>query len=246
MRRIIIAIALCLLPSASGCSDSQTRHLDVFAAASLTDAFDAIESMFEEQNEAVEVRVNALASSDLASQIEQGAPADVFASADIENMKRLQDQGLILGSPEVFARNRLAILVQSGNPKGIRSLEDLTDPSLVVSLAAPAVPAGKYAQELFDKASVEVDADSQEQDVRAVVARVASGEADAGIVYETDAAIVPETISVSIPDRFNVVARYPIALVAGSQERPLAKDFMKLVLSSQGRDILRSYGFEGP
>src|ERR687891_834162 len=164
---VLLAMAACSSEGSDngGTGSNEPQTVTVFAAASLTDAFDEIASEFTEVNANVEVEFNFLASSDLAAQIIEGAPADVFASADEASMERVTDEGLA-ADPEVFAENRLAIAVPSGNPEGISSLSDLEDPELVVALCNEECPAGRYALEIFQAAGVTVEPDSLEADVR--------------------------------------------------------------------------------
>ncbi len=239
------AVSLLLFVSCAN-ADSEETQLTVFAAASLSDSFAVIADRFEAAHESVDVRLNFLGSSQLAQQIEQGAPADVFASADTETMKELTAQDLLASEPEVFTTNRMAIVVEEGNPREIREPADLEDPSLVVSLAAPEVPAGEYAREVLANAGVQVIPDSEEQDVRAVVTRVATGEADAGIVYESDAMATSKVDLVPIPPGSNVVARYPIAVLSDADDDGLAQDFVSLVLSDGGVKVLLDMGFHRP
>jgi molybdate transport system substrate-binding protein len=189
------------------------------------------------------VELNFGGSSTLAAQITQGAPADVFASADQPNMQKVVDAGLA-GAPATFATNRLQLVVGPGNPKGIRSLADLARPGLVVVLCAPAVPCGTYAAQALGKAGVTVHPASQEQDVKAVVTKVQLGEADAGIVYRTDVRAAGAAVAgVDIPADQNVTAEYPIAELKGAS--PAAAGFVDFVRSPEGQLILGGFGF-GP
>lgn len=227
----------------AGDEASEPISITVFAAASLTDAFGEISEVFMEENENVEVEFNFLASSDLATQIIEGAPADVFASADQTNMDNVAAEGLA-ADPVVFVENRLSIAVQQGNPKSVATLEDLEDEDLVVALCNEECPAGRYALEIFDNAGVTVEPDSLEADVRGVLTRVGLGEADAGLVYVTDIAADPEVEGVDIPEDVNVVATYPIAPIDGAPQA--ASDFVEFVLSEAGRQILSEYDFQLP
>jgi molybdate transport system substrate-binding protein len=242
------AVRTILLLAITSCASPITgeEQLHVFAAASLTDAFGEIETRFEDSHPTIDVRLNLLSSAELAQQIEQGAPADVFASADSETMGDLERQNFLASEPEVFATNKMIVIVEPGNPLGIERLSDLSEPSLVVSLAAPGVPAGDYAREVLFDAGVEVSADSEEQDVRAVLTRVATGEADAGIVYESDAASTDAVATVPVPPEFNVVASYPIATVAEADDDDRAQEFVSLVTSEEGRQVLVENGFRAP
>jgi molybdate transport system substrate-binding protein len=219
----------------------------VFAAASLTDAFRTIGKDFETAQPGTEVEFNFAGSSTLARQIIEGAPADVFASADEENMKKVLNTGDVAGAPQPFAGNRLAIIVPRGNPKQVKALADLARLGMTVSLAAPAVPVGHYAVEAFGKAGSPVPSASNEADVKAVVTRVSMGEADAGVVYVTDAAAGGDTIeTITIPDAHNVTARYPIATLSHAPDAAGAKAFVAYVLSPPGRSVLTRAGFLAP
>ena len=217
-------------------------ELLVFAASSLTDAFQEIGDAFEEKNPGVSVGFNFLASSDLAAQIEQGAPADVFASADDPNMQIVVDEGLARGAPRAFAQNKLVIVVPAGNPGSIGSLDDLENPDLVVSVCVEECPAGSYAREMFEKAGIEVEPDSLEPEVKAVVTRVETGEADAGVVYATDVlAAGDDVVAIPIPDEVNVLPTYSIVAL---EDSPAAgEELVEFVLSGDGQEILRAHGF---
>lgn len=227
----------------AGDEATEPSSITVFAAASLTDAFGEISEVFTEENENAEVEFNFLASSDLATQIIEGAPADIFASADQTNMDNVVAEGLA-SDPVVFVENRLSIAVQQGNPKSIATLEDLENEDLVVALCNEECPAGRYALEIFDTAGVTVEPDSLEADVRGVLTRVGLGEADAGLVYVTDIAADPEVEGVDIPEDVNVIATYPIAPIEGAPQA--ASDFVEFVLSDTGRQILSECGFQLP
>lgn len=234
-------MAASLVCSACGSGDGEQQLL-VFAASSLTDVFDRLAGEFELIHPDIDVVVSYGGSSSLAGQIEQGAPTDLFASADGSTMARVVDEAD--GEPVVFARNRLAIAVEPGNPEGIMGLADLAADDLIVVMADANVPAGAYAAELLEGAGVEVDVASFESSVRAVAAKVALGEADAGIVYRTDIAANPGRLEqVPIPDGENVIAGYPIVVVRDG--RP-ARQFVDFVLGDAGRSALVDAGFELP
>jgi molybdate transport system substrate-binding protein len=219
----------------------------VFAAASLTEAFSEIGAMFEAENRSTEIVFNFGASSGLATQIAEQGGADVFASADQANMKKVTDEDLIDGDPQVFARNQLEILVAPGNPEGIATLADLADPAIKVVLAAAQVPVGRYAREALGKAGVTVEPVSEAVDVKGVVGPVTLGEADAGIVYSTDVeAAGAKAAGVAIPQEHNVSAEYPIGLVKGGRNPQVARAFVDLVLSEEGMRILTDHGFLKP
>jgi molybdate transport system substrate-binding protein len=190
------------------------------------------------------VSFNFAGSQALATQIQQGAPADVFASADVPNMDKVRDP---VGDPQVFAGNLLQILVEKGNPNGVKGLDDLAGSDLKVVLAAEEVPAGKYAKQILDRAGVSVRPVSREDNVKAVVTKVSLGEADAGIVYVTDVTAGGDKVEgVDIPEEQNVVATYPIATVKASKAQDKAQAFMDLVRSDLGQQVLENHGFLPP
>jgi molybdate transport system substrate-binding protein len=224
-----------------------TGTVTVLAASSLTAAFTDIGKAFEQANPGTKVVLSFGASSDLVAQIGQGAPADVFASADQANMKKLSDAGKAAGAPSVFATNSLQIIVQHGNPKGIATLADLAKPGVVFVTAAPEVPIGKYAAQVLTAAKVTLTPKSLEQNVKGIVAKVTAGEADAGIVYRTDVlAAGAKADGVEIPSDVNVVATYPIAATVGAPNPSGAAAFDAFVLSPAGQQVLRTYGFAAP
>jgi len=240
-----LALAACGGDDSGGGSGGQSpTEIKVFAAASLTAAFTELGQQYGSANGGTKVTLNFAGSQALATQIQQGAPADVFASADIPNMDKVKD---LVGTPQNFASNLLQVVVEKGNPKGVKGLEDLANPDLKVVLAAPDVPAGKYAQQALEKAGVTVKPVSEEDNVKAVVTKVSLGEADAGIVYVTDVTAGGDKVEgVDIPEELNVVATYPIATVKASKAQDQAQAFMDLVLSAQGQQVLEQYGFLPP
>jgi molybdate transport system substrate-binding protein len=218
--------------------------ITVFAAASLTAAFTEIGDAFMVENPDANVVLNFAASSELVTQIGEGAPADVFASADPGNMTKLTDAGQNATEPVVFATNIAEIIVAPGNPEGITGVADLANPDLIVVQCAPEVPCGTYAAQIYENAGVTVTPKSLEENVKAVVTKVTLGEADAGIVYATDVnAAGADAEGIEIPEDINVVAEYPIAAVAESPNADGAQAFIDFVLSDQGQKILASYGF---
>ena len=239
----LFSLAACIGPhedcALMACRQRPVGPLTVFAAASLQPAFDKISAQLH-----VDATFNYAGTQTLAAQLAQGAEADVFASADKTHMKTLLDAGLIAGAPEVFAHNRLEIAVAKGNPKGIHSLADLARPGLVVLLADPSVPAGKYAQQALAKANVTVHPASLEPQVTGVLSKVALGEADAGIVYVSDVVTSQKVQGVPIPDSQNVVADYPIAALKNAQHNSTADAFIAFVLAPDGQSILKAAGFE--
>jgi molybdate transport system substrate-binding protein len=245
---VLAAVALVLAgcggdDEPSGGSSAAPAELKVFAAASLTAAFTEIGEQFTNSN-GTKVVFNFAGSQALATQIQQAAPADVFASADTANMDKVTD---LVNTPQNFAGNQLQIVVEKGNPKNVQSLEDLANPDLKVVLAAPDVPAGKYAAESLAKADVTVEPVSEEDNVKAVVTKVSLGEADAGIVYVTDVTAGGDKVEgVDIPEELNVLATYPIATVKTSKAPDPAQAFMEQVLGAEGQQILKTNGFLPP
>jgi molybdate transport system substrate-binding protein len=239
VRRAIALVLLAALLSACwsrvGASPStNTTTITVLAAASLTEAFDQIGRRFEAAHPGASVRFSFGPSDGLAAQIQAGAPADVFASASPTWMDAVADDPGVLDRVD-FARNRLVVVTPADDPAGIASIEDLADPGVKLVLAAEGVPAGDYAREILHQAGIATAAlanvVSNEEDVKGVIQKVLLGEADAGIVYITD--VTPEVRDrvreVPIPDTLNVVATYPIAVVAGSSHPRLARDFVAFV-----------------
>lgn len=232
------------------------RTLTVFAAASLTDAFTEIGHNFEAAHPGVNVAFNFAGSQTLSTQIMQGAPADVFASANATEMNRLVDSGLVpADAAQVFLNNRLVVILPPGNPAGVQTLQDLARPGLKLVLADEAVPAGKYARQILDNLSqdatygadfgtrVLANVVSNEVDVKQAVAKVQLGEADAGIVYVSDAVAAPDLRTIEIPAGFNVIAKYPIAVLTGASDPGLAAEFVAYVLSADGQAVLQEWGF---
>ena len=251
-RRIAIAMVAVGLVAAScgsgdgGSDDSSGGNVTVFAAASLTAAFTELGDAFTAANPDVELTFNFAGSSDLVAQISDGAPVDVFASADLANMSKLADAGLAAGEPATFATNTAEIVVEPGNPLDIAGVADLADSDLIVVLCAPEVPCGAYAEQVVANAGTTVTPSSYEENVKAVVTKVTLGEADAGIVYRTDVIAAGDAAQgVPIPDDINVVAEYPIALVSDAPNAAGAQAFIDFVLGPAGQKILAAYGF-GP
>ena len=252
MRRAVAGLAcLALLVPACGGSGSDRSEITVLAAASLTAAFTKIGADFERANPDVTVRFSFGPSDGLATQILEGAPADVFAPASPTYMDQVQTDGPGVSGRADFARNTLAVVVPSGNPAHIESLDDLARPGVKLVLAAVGVPAGDYAREILGSAGIQKEAlanvVSNEEDVNGVVQKVLLGEADAGIVYGTD--VTPEISAnvreIAIPDGVNVIATYPIAVINGSSHTPAATAFIQYVVGP-GQTTLRSFGFLPP
>ena len=260
--RLLIAAAVFGLLGASCGSDSSNADatsapstattpvsgdITVLAAASLTAAYTEIGDAFKTEHPDANVVLSFDASSALVTQINEGAPADVFASADEANMKKLTDAGGNAGEPQIFATNSLQIIVGAGNPKGITGVADLSKPGLLYVTCAPEVPIGKYAAQVLTTANVPVTPVSFEQNVKGIVTKVTAGEADAGIVYKSDviAAGAPPKVSTSLPTSTSSPStrswrrRLPPNPVG-------AQAFVDFVLSEQGQTILASYGFTAP
>jgi molybdate transport system substrate-binding protein len=253
-----IACFACLVLAASGVGQAATapRAVSVFAAASLADAFAEIARSFERAHPGVHVRLNLAGSQQLEAQLEQGAAADVFASADERWMTTAREHSLVAGEPQVFARNRLVAIVPRTNPARIGRLQDLARPGVKLVLGADAVPVGRYAREVLQNLSRATGFDpgyakralanlvSEEENVKSVVAKVQLGEADAGFCYRSDIspAVARFVRAIPIPDSANVVASYPIALVAGAAEPESAREFIALVLSPAGQQVLARRG----
>lgn len=234
-----------MLSACDGGSDGDAT-LNVFAAASLAVAFDELAVAFETVNPEVRVILTTGGSSTLAAQIREGAPADVFAAADLATMQKLLDAGLVASRPQVFATNSAAILVAEGNPLDIDGIEDLAGGDVIVVQCAPEVPCGAYATEIYERAGVTVTPRSFEQSVSGVVGKISLGEADAGIVYVTDVLTADDAEGVTIPADVNVVAEYPIAVLGDAREATRADAFMQFVLGDEGRRVLVDHGFGTP
>lgn len=228
-------------------SDTITGSITVDAAASLQGAFTEMKDAFISSYPGVAVTLNFAASSMLVQQLTAGAPADVFASADQSTMKKVVDADLVDGAPSIFAINSLQIIVRKGNPPKVTALSDLSRPGLVVVSCAPSVPIGRYTADALTKAGVTVRFASLEPDVKGIVTKVTSGEADAGVVYATDVqATKGAATGVPIAKDLDVVATYPIASLKASKNPATASAWVQFVLSPQGQQILQSHGFGTP
>jgi molybdate transport system substrate-binding protein len=258
---LLCALLSVLVVTTCGCTttqNTQSTKLTVFAAASLTDAFNETAKAFEANNSGVTVALNYAGSQVLTTQIKQGATVDVFASADQKNMKSVQDAGLINNSTiTIFAENKLAIIVPTGNPANISSLTDLAKSGVKLDICNSSVPCGNYTLQMLAKASnnttygsgfknsVLANVVSQETNVNDVVAKVALGQADAGMVYKSDvpAAYQNKVQVITIPDSTNVLAQYPIGVLSSSLNAQQAQSFINFVTSPAGQAILLKYGF---
>ncbi|GAA3912361.1 molybdate ABC transporter substrate-binding protein [Microbacterium invictum] len=227
-------------------AEELTGEVTVFAAASLTASFDDLAAAFTAEHPAVQIVPSYDGSSTLATQIIEGAPVDVFASADEANMQKVVDAGLA-ADPQLFATNTLTIVVPAGNPAGITGIEDFADESLTIVLCAPEVPCGAASEKVFAAAGVTASVDSFEQNVTAVLTKVATGEADAGLVYVTDAAIgAGDVDTVKTTGADAVVNRYPLVVLDSAPNADAAAAFAEFVVGEAGQTVLAEYGFGAP
>lgn len=252
-----VPAAATLVVSLAGCAGSSAApaggggaagegSLTVFAAASLKSSFTELADAFEAQHPGTEVTVSFAGSSDLATQISQGAPADVFASADTTNMAKLGDAGLLAGESRTFATNTLAIAVPPGNPAGISSFADLTRAGTRLVTCARQVPCGAAAATVAERQGAVLNPVSEENSVTDVLGKVISGEADAGLVYVTDVRSAGDKVkNIPFPEAAEAVNSYPVAALAGSRNSAAAGAFLDLVASPDGQQVLARAGF-GP
>lgn len=242
MIRRVIVLALVLV----ACTGAQSeRRLVVSAASSLTEAFGDVAAVFETQHPGVSVVLNLGGSSALREQILQGAPADVFASADLATMAEVITANGAASS-DVFARNRLVVAVASGNPAGVRGLEDLARTDLFVGLCAPSVPCGRLAALVLEAQGVVPAVDSQEPNVRSLVAKIGNGDLDVGLVYRSDVLGSSLVEGIALPADVDFASEYRIAVLNGAHETDLASAFVEFVLSSEGAAIVLANGLETP
>jgi len=253
--RDLLALGIAVaVATVSGCGTSGGRTPDglerevlVSAAASLADAFAEIETAFESAHPGVDVVVNLAASSALREQIVQGAPVDVFASADVATMDSVVAAGRAAGIPVVFAGNLPEIAVPAGNPGGVTGLADLGRTDLVVGLCAEQVPCGVLAREALRRAGVVPAVDTNEANVRALLTKIELGEIDAGIVYATDVLASRGTVNgIPIPGEPDLRTRYPLVVLTDAPHPQAAAAFVAFVLSERGQSILSGYGFSAP
>jgi molybdate transport system substrate-binding protein len=255
---LLSIIILCLFFAACGetASTSPPITLRVFAAASLTNSLKTIAERFHKAYPMTTVTFNFAGSQLLEQQIANGAPADVFASADLTNMQKATDARLVQAS-QIFAKNKLAVIIPANNPAGIKTLQDLAKPGTKIDIGAESVPAGKYTLEVLDKMAQSPDYGqdykkavlgnvvSHEDNVKAVVQKVVLGEVDAGFVYQTDvtASASKKVTMLPIPDSLNVIAQYPIAVVKKTTHPTEAETFVQYILSENGQAVFDSYHF---
>ncbi len=231
-------------PPAGTPGNAVTGQITVFAAASLTDAFGEIGKAFEQANPGTTVQFNFAGSSTLAQQINQGAPADVFASANQAQLDAVAKTANTSGDPTVFTENTLQIVVPPGNPADVQSLQDFGKQELKIALCAEQVPCGAAAQQAFTAAGVTPAPDTLEQDVRAVLTKVSLGEADAGLVYKTDVRSAgSEVEGIDFPEAAQAVNEYPITVLAKAPNAAGGQAFVEYVLSDDGQAVLERFGF---
>ncbi len=257
---IVVALMACApmaAPATQPVAPAEGGELLVHAAASLTEAFTEIGAAFSAAQPGITVAFNFAGSQQLAQQLAQGAPGDLFASANQRQMQAVVDAGRVAdGAPQIFVRNRLVVIFPAGNPAGLATLQDLTKPGIKLVLAAAEVPVGGYSIEFLDKATaadfgpaykdgVLANVVSYEENVRAVVSKVVLGEADAGIVYSSDVTgdTVDQVGRIDIPDALNVVAAYPLAVLSDAAHPALAQALADFVLGPDGQAILAKHGF---
>ena len=248
-RALIAALAPVIFVSAcTSSSESQAQTtLKVYAASSLANPFVDAGLAFEKDHPGVKVQFNLGSSSDLARFVQEGAPADVFASADVANMDKVESGGLLDSPSVIFATNYLEIIVEKGNPLNITSLEDLSHPDLIFVTTNPDVPIGKYTAEVLNKAGVSITPNSFESNVKGIMLKVASGEADAGIVYHSEVIAADGQVEgIKIPAEFNIVAKYPVGVINSSARQSQAQEFVDFLSSSKGLAILTQHGFKTP
>jgi molybdate transport system substrate-binding protein len=230
--------------AAPGSSSGSATTVTVLAAASLTETFTELGKDFEAANPGVEVRLGFGSSATLAQQIVQGAPADVFASASLATMQTVTDAALA-GTPVTFARNRLEIAVPPGNPAKVDALRDLADPEVKVAMCAPQVPCGAAAAKAIGSAGLTITPVTLEKDVKATLTKVELGEVDAALVYRTEVVSAGAKVEgIEFPEAGNAINDYPIAVLKDAPAGPLARKFVDLVRSDQGRAVLAKAGFE--
>jgi len=251
---VAASFALGALAACGGSSDDTgsvakgpSGKIVVLAASSLTESFTALGKAFEAEHAGTTVSFSFAASSELATQVEQGAPADVFASASPATMAQVSDGGGTAGKPVTFARNTLEIAVPAGNPAKVTGLEDFAKKDLTIALCAPEVPCGAAADKVFAAAEVTPAPDTLEADVKATLAKVTLGEVDAALVYKTDVIAAGDKVQgIDFPEAADAVNDYPIAVLKDAGNPATAQAFVDLVLSAGGQKVLSEAGFQRP
>ena len=256
----LAVVALSVTALVAGCSGSSTEpapsstaaasptgEITVFAAATLKTTFTELGAQLEATNPGTTVNLNFAGSSDLVTQLTQGAPGDVFASADEKNMTKAVDGGLVAGEPVDFATNTLTIVTPPGNPKGIASFADLVQPGTSVVVCAPQVPCGSATEKVEEATGVTLAPVSEESAVTDVLGKITSGQADAGLVYVTDAKGAGDQVTeVPFPEAGDAVNTYPIAVLTESANSTTARAFVDFVTGPEGQKVLAEAGFAAP
>jgi molybdate transport system substrate-binding protein len=234
-------------PSAAGTGEGLSGTLTVFAAASLTDVFEDLAEQLTAEHPELEVRFNFAGSSALATQIVQGAPADLFASADQTQMAVVTDEGRAAAEPVVVAENVLEIAVPAGNPAGISGIEDFAREEPALAVCAPDVPCGAAAERVFAAAGVPAAPDTLEEDVRAALTKVELGEVDAALVYASDVVSAGDAVEgIEVPEAEEAANEYPVCVLGDAPHPEAAQAFLDLVVSEEGGAALRAAGFRTP
>lgn len=246
-------LALLLSACSTGTDDAKEQdkvedvNLTVFAAASLKSTFEELGAQFEKDNPGVTIEFNFAGSSDLVAQIQDGAPADVFASADVNNMDKAVAADVVSGEPTLFATNVLQIATPPNNPQNIKTFADLAKPGVKLVVCAPQVPCGNATVQVAKKAGVTLSPVSEEQSVTDVLGKVRSGEADAGLVYVTDVTSAgDDVLGIAFPESDAVVNEYPIVALKNSKNLDVAEAFAKFIASPAGQKVFKAAGFGQP
>jgi molybdate transport system substrate-binding protein len=253
-------VACAVNPDEATGTDQENNQLTIYAAASLAEVFMRFKDVFEARHPEIEVVISFAGSQQIAQQLSQGAPGDLFASANLRQMENAINSGRVVeSSVQEFVHNKLVLILPEDNPGNIKALGDLSKPNLKIILADDSVPVGAYSQEMLAQASQDGDYESEfkskvlanvvsyEENVRAVLTKILLGEADAGLVYASDAAgeSAGDLLVIDIPDEINITAKYYIAPIDGGHNEQIALDFISLVRSTEGQEILNDYGFVG-
>jgi molybdate transport system substrate-binding protein len=247
LKRVLAVAALLLAGCGTAQPSTSTGNITVFAAASLTESFQRLGKEFEAAHPGSKVTFNFAGSSALAQQINQGAPADVFASAAPANMKQVTDTGAVTATPTTFAKNTLQIAVPQGYPGKITGLADFAKADLKIALCAEQVPCGAASKKVFEAAQITAAPDTLEQDVKAVLTKVSLGEVDAALVYRTDVKAAGDKVEgKDFAEAGKAVNDYPIAPLAKAPNAAAAKAFVDYVLSEKGKKVLAEAGFTAP
>jgi molybdate transport system substrate-binding protein len=243
----VVGLAGCGASDGGSGEDAVTGTVTVFAAASLTDVFTDLGRQLESDHPGVTVQFDFAGSSALATRLTEGAPADVFASADTDSMDVVTDNGIVSRAPVLFATNQLEIAVPPGNPGEITGLADLADPAKRIALCAPEVPCGAAAGKAFDAAGLTAAPDILEEDVRAALTKVQLGEVDAALVYRTDVQVAGNTVEgIEFPESADAVTGYPVCTLTDAPNPAGALAFVQLVTSDAGQEAMAAAGFRLP